>query len=605
MAKETTAKAGKEAKKPAAKPAKKATKTLVPFPEPQNVVIENVSPAVDDGRFSIRREPGDVVEVRADIFRHSHEKIAADVLYRKLGEKEWRRAPMSFVDNDLWGGSFSVDSIGYWEYTVEARTVEPADAPSRADRIYELRVDPVYARCCAWYEMFPRSQGKVPGKSGTWDDCRARLDDVCAMGFDTVYLTPIHPVGQTNKKGPNNSLHARPENPGCPYAVGNTKGGWGDGGSMDIERSLGTWEQFHDFVAEAKGRGLKLALDIALNCSPDHPHVQSHPEWYCHEADGTIKFAENPPKKYEDIYPYDYFNENWKALWTELRDMILFWAGEGFTFFRIDNPHTKPFQFWEWLIREVKLVRPDVVFLAEAFTRPKIMKRLAKVGFDMSYTYFTWRNEKWELEEYLKELTTRPLSETMRGIFFPTTPDIHPKILWNAPREAFMVRLMLAATLDSAYGMYNGFELCENEPFPGGIKDELANSEKYDFKVRDWNRPGNIKAFVARLNAIRRENPAMAEYTNLRFHYADNPQIMCYSKRDEKTGNTMLFVVNLDPYPIQSAWCSFDMEALGLPSWGAWQVEDQLTGERYTWEGNRAFVKLDPKKSVGHALKVL
>lgn len=582
----------------------KSLKVLVDFPTPQNVVIENVQPIVDGGRFAIKREPGDTVVVTADIFRHSYEKFQAAILYRKQGGKSWKRSPMEFDDNDRWKGEFTVDDIGYWEYTVEAWTIEPKDQPSRAEKIYELRVDPIYSRNSAWYEIFPRSQGTIPNQSATWDDCRNRLDDICGMGFDVLYLTPIHPIGETNKKGKNNSLTSTPEDPGSPYAVGNTRKGWGDGGSKDLERSLGTWEQFRSFMKDAKGRGLQMALDIALNCSPDHPHVQSHPEWFFHEEDGTIKFAENPPKKYEDIYPYDYFNENWKELWKEIRDMLLFWVEEGFTIFRIDNPHTKPFQFWEWVIREVKLRHPEVVFLSEAFTRPKMMKRLAKLGFDMSYTYFTWRNERWEIEEYLNELTNPPVSETMRGIFFPTTPDIHPKILWNAPREAFMVRFILASTLNSTYGIYSGYELCENEPFHDGIKEELADSEKYEFKVRDWNARGNIKELIAKVNAIRKSNVALQEYDNLTFHSCDNQQLISYSKRDAKSRNTIICIVNLDPYHQQSGWIHFDLQALGLV-YGLWQVEDLLSGERYTWEGDSAFIMLVPQKSVAHILRIV
>lgn len=481
-----------------------------------NLVIENVRPLVNAGQFPIKREPGDTVTVQADIFRCSHEKYDAAILYRHTGKKKWEKAPMAFVDNDLWEGSFQVKSIGFYEYKVIAWTTKPEDKVPTESPVYEVRVDPLYARVGSWYEMFPRSQGTNPKGPASWDDCIKRIPDIVGMGFDTIYLVPIHPIGKTNRKGANNSVKAMKGEPGCPYAIGSDAGG-----HRAVDPELGTMKDFERFSKACKHAGVRLALDIALNCSPDHPYVKEHEEWYQHEPDGTIKFAENPPKKYEDIYPFDYYNENYKALWTEIRDVILFWADKGFDIFRIDNPHTKPFAFWEWLIRDIKERRPEIVFLAEAFTRPKMMHRLAKLGFDQSYTYFTWRTEKWEIEEYFKELCNSEATEYMRGMLFPTTPDIFPKYLWNAPASAFKLRLMLAATLSSTYGIYNGYELCENEPFPNG-KEELYNGEKYQYKTHDWNAPGNIKDFTRKLNELRKREPALQEYDNLRFHYCDN-----------------------------------------------------------------------------------
>jgi len=567
-----------------------------------SLVIENIRPLVNAGQYPLKREPGDMVTVQADIFRCSHEKYEAAIQYRLTGKKKWETAPMKFVDNDLWEGSFQVKSIGFYEYQVIAWTTAPKDEPTEEvpteSPIYEVRVDPLYARVGTWYEMFPRSQGTDPKKAGTWDDCIKRIPEIAGLGFDTIYLVPIHPIGKTNRKGANNSVKAKAGEPGCPYAVGSDKGG-----HYAVDPELGTLKDFDRFAKACKQAGIRLALDIALNCSPDHPYVKQHPEWYCHEADGSIKFAENPPKKYEDIYPFDYYNENYKALWQEIRDVILFWTEHGFDIFRIDNPHTKPFAFWEWMIRDIKEKKPEVVFLAEAFTRPKMMHRLAKLGFDQSYTYFTWRVEKWEIEEYFKELCQSEAKEYMRGMLFPTTPDIFPKHLHNAPASAFKMRLLLAATLSSIYGMYNGYELCENEPFPN--KEELNHSEKYQYKTHDWNAPGNIKDFVSKVNRARKQQPALQEYNNLHFHTCENPQIMVYSKRIAAENSTVLCIVNLDPYNTQSGIVRIDMAELGLHDDDFYFVKDQITGENFVWRGSENFVLLDPSKTPGHLFTVL
>ncbi|MDR1760751.1 MAG: alpha-1,4-glucan--maltose-1-phosphate maltosyltransferase [Fibrobacter sp.] len=567
----------------------------IPIPEKKdNLVIENIRPSVNCGHFDLKREPGETVTLTADIFRHGHEKYDAAILYRHVSQAKWLSAPMHFVDNDSWEGTFTVQTIGYYEYKISAWTVEPKDVPTESE-VLELRVDPPYARTGTWYEMWPKSQGTNPNASATWKDCEKRLDYIISLGFDTIYLVPIHPIGITNRKGANNSLKAKKGEPGSPYAVGNQFGG-----HFAIDPELGTMKEFEHFAAECKKKGLRLALDIALNCSPDHPYVKEHPEWFFHEPDGSIKFAENPPKKYEDIYPFDYYNENYQALWQEIRDIILFWAGKGFDIFRIDNPHTKPFPFWQWLIRDVKLKKPEVVFLAEAFTRPKMMHRLAKLGFDMSYTYFTWRSGKWEFEEYLKELTQSPAKEYMRGIFFPTTPDIFPKYLaWQGP-AAFKQRYFLAATLSSLTGLYNGYELCENEPSP--IKEELHNSEKYQYKVHDWDSPLNIKDFVKRVNEARLAHPALQEYDNLEFHYADNDQLMVYSK---KTGDDIILcVANMDMHHTQEGTVAINMEKLGFAEDAFYFVKDLITDESYLWRGSRNFVHLDPEKAPGHLLVV-
>lgn len=574
---------------------------MAEFPQKKdNLVIENIQPSVDANRFAIKREPGDTVKVTANIFRHGHEKYDAAILYKSRGEKRFRKAPMHFVDNDMWAGEFTVNGIGYYDYKIVAWTLEPKDEPTESP-LMELRVDPVYARTGTWYEMWQKSQGKDPKKSATFKDCEARLDYIVDMGFDTVYLVPIHPIGVTNRKGANNALHAKtdkngkPLEPGCPYAVGNKFGG-----HFAVDPELGTMQDFEHFAKTARAKGLRLALDIALNCSPDHPYAKKHPEWFYHEPDGSIKFAENPPKKYEDIYPFDYYNKNFKALWKEIRDIILFWADKGIEIFRIDNPHTKPFPFWEWLIREIKEERPELVFLAEAFTRPKMMHRLAKEGFDMSYTYFAWREQKWEFEEYFKELTKTNAKEYMRGILFPTTPDIFPKYLANQGPAQFKQRYFLAGTLSSLTGMYNGYELCENVPSP--VKEELLDSEKYQYKVHDWNSPVNIRDFVRRVNNAKLDHPALQEYDNLEFHYADNSNLMVYSKK--KGDDVILCVANMDMHNAQEGTISLDMGKLGLENDAFFFVKDLITDESYVWRGPHNFVRLTPDKAPGHLLVV-
>ena len=578
-----------------------------------NLVIENIRPQVEGGRFMIKREPGDTVTLQADIFRHSHEKYDAAIFYRhvpaetpakrtaksskavKPATVKWEQAPMHFVDNDLWEGSFVVNNIGYYEYKICAWTKEPKDVPTESP-VMKLRVDPTYSRVGTWYEMWPKSQGTDPKKSATWKDCEKQLDYIADLGFDTVYLVPIHPIGVTNRKGANNALHAKtdkkgnPLEPGCPYAVGNK-----NGGHYDVDPELGSMKDFEHFAKAARSKGLRLALDIALNCSPDHPYVKSHPEWFYHEPDGSIKFAENPPKKYEDIYPFDYYNKNYKELWQEIENIILFWADKGVEIFRIDNPHTKPFPFWEWLIADVKEKRPELVFLAEAFTRPKMMHRLAKSGFDMSYTYFAWRSAKWEFEQYLKELTQSDAKQYMRGIFFPTTPDIFPKYLAYKGPNAFKQRYFLAATLSSLTGMYNGYELCENIPSP--VKEELADSEKYQYKVHNWAGPG-IQDFIRRVNTARQEHIALQEYDNLDFHFCANDQLMVYSK---KAGDdVILCVCNMDMDNVQEGIVELDMAKLGLEQDAFFFLKDVVTDESFVWRGGKNFVRLDPVKAPGH-----
>jgi starch synthase (maltosyl-transferring) len=464
----------------------------------------------------------------------------------------------------------------------------------------ECVVDRVKARFASWYEIFPRSQGTVAGRSATFREAEARLPAIAAMGFDTLYMTPIHPIGTTKRKGRNNTLVAGPNDPGSPYAIGSQAGG-----HDSIAPELGSLEDFLHFQRTARELGLELVLDFAIQVSPDHPWVSEHPAWFYHRPDGTIKYAENPPKKYEDIYPLNFRSTDWPNLWAAWRDLVLLWAERGVRIFRVDNPHTKPLAFWEWCIQDILSVYPDVIFLAEAFTRPKMMKQLAKVGFTQSYTYFTWRNARWELEQYLTELTQTDMKEYYRGNFFVNTPDILPHILQSGGRPAFRMRLVLAATLSSIYGIYSGFELVENRPRGEvGTTEYYQDSEMYQHKVWDWTRTGNIVADITRINQVRRDNPALQLYDNLRFQGSDNDQILVYSKATPDHDNIILCVVNLDPFWPQSAWLDVNVDAWGIAGDQPYVVQDQLTGERYTWRGRWNWIRLDPQVQPAHVFRV-
>jgi starch synthase (maltosyl-transferring) len=445
----------------------------------------------------------------------------------------------------------------------------------------------------AWYEFFPRSAEGVDDRGSTFRDCLPRLDDAKAMGFDVIYLPPIHPIGHTNRKGRNNSLTCEPGDPGVPWAIGSEAGG-----HKAVEPSLGTLADFDWFQKEVRKRGMEVALDFALNCSPDHPYVKEHPEWFYRRPDGTIKYAENPPKKYEDIYPLNFRCENWRELWAEIKSIVLFWADRGVRIFRVDNPHTKPLAFWEYLITGVRDKYPDTIFLSEAFTRPKMMKALAKAGFNQSYTYFTWRNSKRELIEYFTELTQTEMSEYFRPNLWPNTPDILPFVLQEGGRAAFMIRVLLAATLSPLYGIYSGYELCENEALPG--REEYLDSEKYQFKERDWNAKGNIKNWITRLNKIRKQNRALQLYTNLRFYPAENDAILFYGKMTAARDNIILVVVNLDPHRKQNSFVDVPIEQFGQMESDDYRVQDLLSGATYTWRGRRNYVELDPNIQPAH-----
>jgi len=457
------------------------------------------------------------------------------------------------------------------------------------DKELRVNVDREKARFSTWYEMFPRSCASEPGVHGTLRDCEQRLPYVAGMGFDVLYLPPIHPIGRSFRKGKNNELGAGPDDVGSPWAIGAK-----EGGHKAIHPQLGTLEDFKRLVTKAKESGIEIALDIAFQCAPDHPYAREHPEWFRKRPDGSIQYAENPPKKYQDIYPLDFETDHWKELWDELKSIIVFWCEQGVRIFRVDNPHTKAFPFWEWVIAEVKKDYPEALFLAEAFTRPKVMYRLAKLGFSQSYTYFAWRNTKWELTQYFTELTQTEIADFFRASLWPNTPDILTEYLQFGGRPAFMTRLVLAATLGANYGIYApAFELCENVPRDPG-SEEYLNSEKYELKHWDLERTDSLKEFIALVNRIRGENRALQRDRSLRFHPVDNPEIICFSKQTEDLKNVIVAVVNLDPHHTQSGWVELAMEELGLLPQQPFQMHDLLTNARYLWHGARNYVQLNP-----------
>ncbi len=471
---------------------------------------------------------------------------------------------------------------------------------TRYERELRVTVDREKARYSAWYEIFPRSTAPEPGRHGTLRDCEARLDYIARLGFDVLYLPPIHPIGNAFRKGKNNSVAAEDGDVGSPWAIGSE-----EGGHTAIHPLLGTLADFRHLLEAAASRNVELAMDIAFQCSPDHPWVREHPAWFRHRADGSIQYAENPPKKYQDIYPLDFESSDWQGLWDALRDVFLFWIQQGVRIFRVDNPHTKAFSFWEWCIAEIKRDFPDAIFLAEAFTRPRVMQRLAKLGFTQSYTYFTWRNTKQELTEYFTELTKTRVCEYMRPNLWPNTPDILSESLQLGGRPAFISRLVLAATLGPNYGIYGpAFELGENRPIRPG-SEEYLNSEKYE--IRRWNldAPESIASIIASVNRARRENPALHASHGLFFHPTDNPSLIACSKSSRDESNTILTVVNLDAFHRQSGWVHLDLKRLRLSPGESFQVLDELTGARYLWQGLRNYVELSPDKTPAHIFRVL
>jgi len=477
------------------------------------------------------------------------------------------------------------------------------NADRRAETTLEpalpVTVEPERARFSSWYEMFPRSCGAPGSGHGTFADCEALLPRIAALGFDVLYFPPIHPIGRVKRKGRNNTLVPTPDDPGSPWAIGAE-----EGGHKAIHPALGTLDDFRRLVAAARELGIDIALDIALQCAPDHPYVKEHPEWFRRRADGSIQYAENPPKKYEDIYPFNFATPNATALWEEIKSIFDHWIAQGVRVFRVDNPHTKPFALWEWLIAEIKRDHPDVIFLSEAFTRPRVMHRLAKLGFSQSYTYFAWRNTKAELTEYFTELTATESREYFRPNAWPNTPDILTEYMQFGGRPAFMARLVLAATLCANYGIYGpAFELCENRPREPH-SEEYLDSEKYEIRHRDLDRPDGLRDFIARVNAARHANAALQFDWNLRFHAVDNDQLICYSKTTADRAGTMLMVVNLDPHHTQSGWVDLNLAELGIDAGELFQAHDLLSDARYLWRGPRNYVELNPQVCPAHVLRL-
>lgn len=483
------------------------------------------------------------------------------------------------------------------ELTELANKYPDKSRATRYPRELEVSVNRRKAGFSCWYEVFPRSCGEG-SEHGTFADCENLLEDIQKMGFDVLYLPPIHPIGKTHRKGKNNATVCKKDDPGSPWAIGSE-----EGGHKSINPRLGTLKDFRRLIKRAGELGMEAAMDIAFQCSPDHPYVKEHPEWFKWRPDNTVQYAENPPKKYEDILPLNFETDSWKQLWVELKSVVMYWAEQGIRIFRIDNPHTKPFSFWEWLISEVKKNYPETIFLAEAFTRPKPMKRLAKLGFDQSYTYFTWRNTKHELKEYLTELTKTEVSEYFRPNFWPNTPDILPEYLQYSGRSGFIIRLVLAATLSSNYGIYGpAFELCVNDAVEG--REEYLNSEKYE--IKDWNRhqPGNIRAVIERVNRTRRENPALGQTRNLEFLTTDNDMMIAYAKTTDDLSDIVITVVNLDPYHKQSCRLNLPMDKLEIEAGQPYLLHDFLSNDKYIWQGSSNYIELDPQIMPAHIMKV-
>ncbi|MCS7027180.1 MAG: alpha-1,4-glucan--maltose-1-phosphate maltosyltransferase [Bacteroidia bacterium] len=651
------------------------TNTKVHILMAQNrVIIENVQPEIDGGKYPAKRVVGQIVKVTADIFADGHDVIAAEVAYKHEKEKAWKRNSFTHLGNDAWVSEFKVEKQGYYEFKIEGwidhaltwqhnierkindkqfvnielldgiqylesliekvtkaegkylqhlvdlfrdsekyhEAIKEALSPqlreifekypqrkftTTYDKVLRVYVDRKKALFSAWYEFFPRSTGEH-GRHGTFKDCHKIIPRIAAMGFDTIYFPPIHPIGSDFKKGKNNSLNASPEDVGSCWAIGNV-----EGGHKDILPALGTLEDFKELIKYCESYGIEIAMDYALQCSPNHPYVKQYPQWFKWRPDGTVQYAENPPKKYQDILPINFETDDWKNLWNELLSILFYWIEVGIKIFRVDNPHTKSFRFWEWAISEVKKKYPDVIFLSEAFTRPKVMHMLAKLGFTQSYTYYTWRNTKYELSQYMTELTKGEGKEYFRPNFWPNTPDINPYILQSGNETLFMTRYFMAATLSSNYGIYGPvYELGIHTPIPG--KEEYLDSEKYEIKQWDWDKKTRISELITLVNKIRKENPAFHDTNNLELCRIDNDQILAYFKYDHESQNYILCVVNLDPYNTQSGWVQVPLYLMGISEGHQLCMHDLLTGNKYIWEREWNYVELNPRYVPFHLFKI-
>ena len=630
----------------------------------RRVVIEAVTPEVDAGRFPAKRALGETVTVEADVFADGHDALNAVLRFKHESAAGWTEVAMAPLVNDRWRGEFPVTELGRYRFTLEgwvdhfetwsrqlrkrveagqdvkvelevgARMLEQAAAradgnAADADRLLklarslrggkpppaldgeaselmrryadrslstvyerevEVTVEPVKARFSTWYELFPRSLG-------TFKDVERVLPEIARLGFDVLYFPPIHPIGRTARKGANNQP-AKPGEPGSPWAIGSEQGG-----HKAINPELGTLEDFRHLVNAAKEQGIDIALDIAFQCSPDHPYAKEHPEWFQHRPDGSIQYAENPPKKYEDIYPFDFETEAWQSLWQELLSIFTYWIDQGVHVFRVDNPHTKPFPFWEWIMGELKRDHPEVITLSEAFTRPKVMFRLAKVGFSQSYTYFTWRNTAYELYQYFTELAQPPIREFFRPNLWPNTPDILTEYLQHGGRAAFQARFILAATLGASYGIYGpAFEVLENRAREQG-SEEYLDSEKYQVRAWDLGRADNLRELMAIVNRIRRENAALQTDRGLRFHPTENDQLLAYTKSTPDNANVILTVVNVDPHHVQRGMVNLPLDDLGIDRDRPYQAHELISGARYLWNGPRNFVELNPGSIPGQIFR--
>jgi starch synthase (maltosyl-transferring) len=613
-----------------------------PWAEASRIAVEAVEPG---GAFPAKTVVGRDFTVSADVFGDGHDVLAADLLWRPADSSSWQRVSMTRGQNDRWAASVRPDRVGLHQFAVEGwwdqwgtfthdlhaklaagqdvtleieegrQLIASAQVPSdgdlsadallsdqldaamkRANRrrfaarspIHAVRVDRPAAEFASWYELFPRSVTHDAAVHGTFRSVIDRLPDIRAMGFDVLYFPPIHPIGRINRKGRNNSLRADPGDLGSPYAIGSV-----EGGHDAVHPALGTLDDFRHLLRAAGENDLEIAIDFAIQCAPDHPWVAQHKDWFRWRPDGSMRYAENPPKKYEDIVNPDFYGDaSFPAVWTALRDVIQFWVDQGVRIFRVDNPHTKPLPFWQWMIADIQGRNPEVLFLSEAFTRPKLMYRLAKVGFSQSYTYFTWRNSKQEITEYLTELTTPPVSDFSRPNFFVNTPDINPVYLQTAGRPGFLIRAALAATLSGLWGVYSGFEICESAPLPG--REEYRDSEKYEIRPRNYAAPGNIVAEITALNRIRRQHPALQSHLGVTFYPAHNDQVILYGKRDPFDGSMVLVAVSFDPHIAQEAAIEVPLWEFGLGDQAAISVTDLMRGESFMWYGKNQWLRLDP-----------
>ncbi|MGY6561854.1 MAG: alpha-1,4-glucan--maltose-1-phosphate maltosyltransferase [Luteibaculaceae bacterium] len=642
----------------------------------ERVIIERVTPQIDNGEFYIKALVNENIRVEADIFADGHDVVSAHILFKHEKDKKWQENKLVPLGNDHWAGSFTVEKVGLHHYTIEAwvdyaktwqyglrKKVEAGQAvkteilegipfleeamklastndkkqikawltifknesfyeeaikvgiskglddiftqypaktfASRYTQELQVFVDRKKAGFSSWYEFFPRSASRIPGQHGTFKDCEKLLPRVAALGFDTLYFPPVHPIGEKNRKGKNNATDSQPGEPGSPWAIGSHLGG-----HKDLHPELGTLADFKHLIAEAKKHGIEIAMDFALQAAPDHPWVKEHPNWFKQRPDGTIQYAENPPKKYQDIYPIYFESEDRTKLWDELLSCALYWVQQGIEIFRVDNPHTKPFHFWQWLIAEVKKVNPNVLFLSEAFTRPRIMHRLAKIGFTQSYSYFTWRNNKQELTEYLTEICSYPDRQYFRPNFWPNTPDINPWNLQQPDEPLYILRYFLAATMSSNYGMYGPvYEFMQHQAYPG--KEEYLNSEKYEIKHWDWNHITKITEVIKLVNKARKENEALQNTYNASFCTVHNENIIAYLKAEPNASNYILCVANMNSKLTEAGMIQVPLHKIGLSNDAEYTVLDLVTGASYRWKGEWNFVQLNPNAIPFHLFKII